>query len=259
VYRQSLVWNRSPFRAFELREHSAAHVSLSSIFNCQRSDTANAVSWALLLLASGPVECRSRGSLDLVQQGRTLLPPASCRPRCVAYIGGAPFCCQQRFRTFLNFLRRFRRRRHYRYFPAERRPVAVPQRQPNRVRFNRRSPSYGCCLAILQRLGRRPIPLNGRCAAFGCPRAPFCMGRAKASSLMACSAASGIACPFRKPRPETSSQYMMATPLPGRHAPVLQKRLGREAASPCQSHSGRIYAIAEEADIGDPGTLGRLR
>jgi hypothetical protein len=50
VIRQSLVRTINP-----LRDHgsadSAAHVSLSSIFSCQRSDITDAISWAMLLLA----------------------------------------------------------------------------------------------------------------------------------------------------------------------------------------------------------------
>ena len=109
--RQSLVRNRSPFRAFELRKHSAAHVSLSSIFNFQRTDTTDAVSWAYPLLASGPVECRSRGSLDFVQLSRNLEANFSVAGSVAAVVGeayivGAPSDCQHRFRTFLKFLRR---------------------------------------------------------------------------------------------------------------------------------------------------------
>jgi hypothetical protein len=62
----------------------------------------------------GPVHLRLRARSSVAhaalliwhQQGRTLEPPAARRPRCGAYIGGAPSPCQHRFRSFLNFLRR---------------------------------------------------------------------------------------------------------------------------------------------------------
>jgi hypothetical protein len=54
VIRQSLVWTFNPPKGFEIvRSNSAAHVSLSSIFNFQRTDTADAMSWPGSLLASG--------------------------------------------------------------------------------------------------------------------------------------------------------------------------------------------------------------
>ena len=108
MIRQSLVWNRSPFRTFEFREHSAAHVSLSSIFSFQRTDTANAMSWACLHLASDPVECRSRGSLDLDQLSRNseanfFVASSVAAVVGEAYIGGGPSECQQRFPGILLF------------------------------------------------------------------------------------------------------------------------------------------------------------
>ena len=108
VIRQSLVWNRSPFRTFEFREHSAAHVSLSSIFSFQRTDIANAISWACLRLASDPVECRSRGSLDLDQLSRNseanfFVASSVAAVVDEAYIGGGPSECQQRFLGILLF------------------------------------------------------------------------------------------------------------------------------------------------------------
>ena len=108
MIRQSLVWNRSSFRTFEFREHSAAHVSLSSIFSFQRTDTANAMSWACLRFASGPVECRSRGSLDLDQLSRNseanfFVASSVAAVVGEAYIGGSPSGCQQRFRRFFHF------------------------------------------------------------------------------------------------------------------------------------------------------------
>lgn len=91
---------------------SAAHVSLSSIFSFQRTDIADAVSWAVSLLASGPPECRSRGSLEFFSQLPRRLEAnffvASSVAAVVgeAYIVGGPSECQQRFSSFLNFLRR---------------------------------------------------------------------------------------------------------------------------------------------------------
>ena len=43
--------------------------------------------------------------LSWISQGRTLLSPAARRPRCEAYIVASLSGCQQRFRSFLNFLR----------------------------------------------------------------------------------------------------------------------------------------------------------
>jgi hypothetical protein len=85
------------------REHSAAHVSLSSVFSFQRTDTANALSWAALLLAPDPVECRSRGSLDFDPTGRTRLRQRRAALVGEAYIVAAPSKCQHRFPTFLIF------------------------------------------------------------------------------------------------------------------------------------------------------------
>jgi len=103
--RQSLVRTFTSLAGHGVQQDSAAHVSLSSIFNCQRTDFADAMSWAVSLLARAPVECRSRGSL-WISQGRTLLSPAARRPRCEAYIVVRLSGCQQRIRSFLNFLRR---------------------------------------------------------------------------------------------------------------------------------------------------------
>jgi len=50
VIRQSLVRTTCPLRVMGSAD-SAAHVSLSSIFSCQRTDAANAMSWAMSLLA----------------------------------------------------------------------------------------------------------------------------------------------------------------------------------------------------------------
>ncbi len=93
-----------------VQQDSAAHVSLSSIFNFQRTDIADALSWAGPLLASGPIECRSRGSLDFVQLGGNLRSELLGRQRRAALVGeayivGGPSKCQHRIRTFLNFLR----------------------------------------------------------------------------------------------------------------------------------------------------------
>ena len=118
--RQSLVRTFTSLAGHGVQQDSAAHVSLSSIFNCQRTDFADAMSWAVSLLARAPVECRSRGSL-WISQGRTLLSPAARRPRCEAYIVVRLSGCQQRIRSFLNFLRR--------PFPAPEAGVSVPQGQ----------------------------------------------------------------------------------------------------------------------------------
>jgi hypothetical protein len=47
VYRQSLVRTSQPLSGSRGSADSAAHVSLSSFFSCQRTDTANALSWPL--------------------------------------------------------------------------------------------------------------------------------------------------------------------------------------------------------------------
>lgn len=91
---------------------SAAHASLSSIFNFQRTDIADAMSWAVTLLASGPAECRSRGSLEFFSQlprhseANFLVASSVAAVVGEAYIVGGPSECQQRFSSFLNFLRR---------------------------------------------------------------------------------------------------------------------------------------------------------
>src|SRR5690606_24003223 len=53
-----------------VREHSAAHVSLSSIFSCQRTDIADAVSWPGSLLASGLSSVAHAALLNSVQPWR---------------------------------------------------------------------------------------------------------------------------------------------------------------------------------------------
>lgn len=57
------------------------------------------------ICAWGPVECRSRGSLDFVTQGRTLLRQRRAALVVEAYIVGRASNCQQGFGTFLNYLR----------------------------------------------------------------------------------------------------------------------------------------------------------
>jgi hypothetical protein len=84
---------------------SAAHVSLSSIFNCQRTDFANAMSWTIRFWL-WPAECRSRGSLGF-HKGELFSRQRQHRPRCGAYIVASGFDCQHRKSAFLNFLRRF--------------------------------------------------------------------------------------------------------------------------------------------------------
>jgi hypothetical protein len=110
-----------------VQQDSAAHVSLSSIFSFQRTDIADAVSRPLLLLASGPFECRSRGSLDFVQPGRFRSELLGRQRRTAlvdeAYIVGTPSNCQQPFRTFLNFLRRI--------FLGPLNPLILPLRHAN--------------------------------------------------------------------------------------------------------------------------------
>jgi hypothetical protein len=59
------------------------------------------------LLASGPVECRSRGSLDFRYKGELFSRQRRAALVGEAYIVGGPSNCQHRFRTFLNFLRRY--------------------------------------------------------------------------------------------------------------------------------------------------------
>jgi len=96
------------------------------------------MSWACPLLASGPVECRSRGSLDFVQRMRNTEANffvASSVAAVVgeAYIVGGPSKCQHRFRSFLNFLRRF-------VEPPPYRPFAPPGARDTRhlaVSFSR--------------------------------------------------------------------------------------------------------------------------
>src|SRR5690606_17692221 len=61
---------------------------------------------AVLLFGSGPSECRSRGSLEMIYESKR-----SCRQRRAAlvvgaYIGGPRQRCQQRNRAFFEFLRR---------------------------------------------------------------------------------------------------------------------------------------------------------
>ena len=102
-----------------VREHSAAHVSLSSVFSCQRTDIADAVSWPGSLLASGPSSVAHAALLNSVQLSRNseanfFVASSVAAVVGEAYIvGGAPKC-QQRFRTFLNFLRRSRQTRRER-------------------------------------------------------------------------------------------------------------------------------------------------
>jgi hypothetical protein len=50
-----------------VQQDSAAHVSLSSIFNCQRSDSANAMSWAVLLLAPARQSVAHAALLDFTR------------------------------------------------------------------------------------------------------------------------------------------------------------------------------------------------
>jgi hypothetical protein len=59
--------------------------------------------------------------LSWISQGRTLLSPAARRPRCEAYIVASLSGCQQRFRSFLNFLRQL--------FQASKTVSSVPQGQ----------------------------------------------------------------------------------------------------------------------------------
>ena len=119
---KSRLERRLPF-GIGVPQDSAAHVSLSSIFSFQRTDITDAMSWPLSLLASGPTECRLRGSLDFVQlsqNSETKLLVASSVAAVVgeAYIVGTRLRCQQGFRTFLNFLRQ--------KFPALRMPLKLP-------------------------------------------------------------------------------------------------------------------------------------
>jgi hypothetical protein len=90
--------NRHIPGGMRVQQDSAAHVSLSSIFSCQRSDITDAISWACCFwLGPGRV---SLTRLSWISQGRTFLSPAARRPRCGAYIVGAHFRCQHRSRSF---------------------------------------------------------------------------------------------------------------------------------------------------------------
>ena len=65
----------------------------------------NAVSWACPLLASGPVECRLRGSLDFMNKGELFSRQRRAALVLEAVYTGDPRRCQQSFGSFLNFLR----------------------------------------------------------------------------------------------------------------------------------------------------------
>ena len=68
---QSLCSNHNSLAGKVALQDSAAYVSLSSIFNFQRTDIANAMSWTSQLAASGPVECRYQAALLNFAEGRS--------------------------------------------------------------------------------------------------------------------------------------------------------------------------------------------
>jgi hypothetical protein len=69
VIRQSLVWTNFP-EGSQVRSNSAAHVSLSSIFNFQRTDITDAMSRPSSLLASGLSSVAHAALFDFVQLSR---------------------------------------------------------------------------------------------------------------------------------------------------------------------------------------------
>ena len=96
-----------------------------SFFHIQFSKNRNrdAASWASAF-GFGPVECRSRGSLDF--RGRTILSPAARRPRCGGCIGGVSLGCQHRFCGFLHFFERPPSPRFFDLWVPSRQPPAGP-------------------------------------------------------------------------------------------------------------------------------------
>ena len=97
---------KTPEGAPRSPQASAAHVSLSSIFNCQRSD--NKMSSSGQCIGFSPIECRSRAALNLkpTQWRTAALAAGAARLVGEAYIGRDPQNCQRQKSTFLNFLRR---------------------------------------------------------------------------------------------------------------------------------------------------------
>ena len=93
-----------------VQQDHAAHVSLSSIFNFQRTDIADAVSWAYPLVASARSSVAHAALLIFFEGSfRSELLRRQRRAALVgeAYIVRAPSNCQRRNRTFLNFLRQW--------------------------------------------------------------------------------------------------------------------------------------------------------
>ena len=132
VIRQSLVWTSNPWRD---RGPRALCRPRFSFFNIQLSKNGHRRRgvMGLSLLALGPVECRSRGSLDFVQRMRNteanfFLASSVAAVVGEAYIVGGPPKCQHRFRSFLNFLRRSFGPRRFRPFSLAARPISVTQR-----------------------------------------------------------------------------------------------------------------------------------
>ena len=107
MIRQSLVRTVSSLAGRGVQQDSAAHVSLSSIFSFQRTDIADAMSWPVLLLASGLSSVAHAALLNFAEgRPRSKLLRRQRRAALVgeAYIVATHPNCQQPRSLFFRFL-----------------------------------------------------------------------------------------------------------------------------------------------------------